>query len=187
MKIHEIVWNRKIKDFRGINRKLSLSLLAGLFVLYSVHLVFAGKLFALDEKIRIKEFNLEDGVAIGGYDPVSYFTVNRAVKGDSKITFTYNGVTYYFSSRKNRDLFQKNSEKYEPMYGGWCAYAMGADGSKVEVDPGTFKILDGKLYLFYNYYFSNTLPAWNRDEARLKANADRYWNGYIKAEINPGS
>ncbi|HZE82850.1 MAG TPA: YHS domain protein, partial [Puia sp.] len=64
---------------------------------------------------------------------------------------------------------------YEPQYGGWCAYAMGKDGSKVEVDPGTFKIVNGKLFLFYNRFFNNTLKTWNKDEDHLHKNADNNW------------
>ena len=57
---------------------------------------------------------------------------------------------------------------------------MGANGEKVEIDPSTFKILDGKLYLFYNAYFNNTLKSWNKDEKNLKDKADRNWSNLIK-------
>jgi len=46
-------------------------------------------------------------------------------------------------------------------------------GKKVEVDPETFKIVDGKLYLFYNSLFNNTLPKWNKAEMDLKIKADK--------------
>jgi hypothetical protein len=52
---------------------------------------------------------------------------------------------------------------------------MGNDGTKVEVDPETFKILNGKLYVFYNKFFTNTLKSWNKDEVRLHKNADDNW------------
>ncbi len=42
---------------------------------------------------------------------------------------------------------------------------MGAAGEKVEVDPETFKVKDGKLFLFYHTFISNTLTKWNKDEA----------------------
>jgi len=125
---------------------------------------------------RIKTFNVEKGVAIQGYDPVAYFTQHKAVKGNSQIAADADGVKYYFSSTANRDLFLKNYTAYEPQYGGWCAYAMGATGSKVEIDPETYKILDGKLYLFYHSWTNNTLPKWNKDERTLKPQADKNWN-----------
>lgn len=129
---------------------------------------------------RTKEFNLEKGLAIQGYDPVAYFTQNKAVKGNSKLAALAEGVTYYFSSAANKDLFVKNYSMYEPQYGGWCAYAMGATNEKVEIDPETFKILNGKLYLFYHSWVNNTLNKWNKDEANLKAKADKNWMGIFR-------
>ncbi len=117
----------------------------------------------------------KSGLAIEGYDPVTYFTAGKALEGKKDITAFDAGVTYYFASAKNRDLFKADPAKYTPQYGGWCAYAMGASGKKVEVDPETFKVLNGKLYLFYNKYFNNTLKTWNKDEPGLKKKADANW------------
>lgn len=125
--------------------------------------------------IRTKEFNLEKGVAIQGYDPVAYFTQNKAVKGSKQIAAIADGVTYYFSTVANKELFVKAYKKYEPQYGGWCAYAMGASNDKVEIDPETFKIVNGKLYLFYHSWVNNTLNKWNKDETNLKTTADKNW------------
>lgn len=125
--------------------------------------------------IRKKHFNLENNVAIQGYDPVAYFNQGKAVKGHKELALVVEGVTYYFSSPANKELFRKSPASYEPQYGGWCAYAMGAKAEKVSVDPGTFKIINNKLYLFYNQFFNNTLKSWNKDEANLKSQADRNW------------
>jgi YHS domain-containing protein len=128
---------------------------------------------------RVANFNLENKTAIQGYDPVAYFTQKKAVKGKSAIAATYEGVVYNFSSQANKDLFLKNPSGYEPQYGGWCAFAMGDYGKKVEINPETFKIMDGKLYLFYNAYFNNTLKSWNKDEVNLKKKADANWKKII--------
>jgi len=135
--------------------------------------------FAQSAAKRTKEFNLEKGLALQGYDPVAYFTQKKAVKGKSSIASTFEGVTYYFSLQTNKELFTKNPTNYEPQYGGWCAYAMGANGEKVEVDPETFKIVNGKLFLFYNAYFNNTLKSWNKDEVNLNRKADANWKKFI--------
>lgn len=125
---------------------------------------------------RKKEFNTEkNALALNGYDPVAYFKQSKAVEGNKSFALVYEGVSYYFSSQQNKELFKANPTHYEPQYGGWCAYAMGAKGEKVEVDPETFKITNDKLYLFYNKYFNNTLKSWNKDEASLKAKADANW------------
>ena len=126
--------------------------------------------------LRKKQFNLAEGVAISGYDPVAYFSPGKAVKGSKENAVAYEGVTYYFSTAANKEEFKKNPAKYEPQYGGWCSYAMGAKGEKVEIDPKTFKIVDGKLNLFYNKFFNNTLTDWNKDETNLKKKADASWS-----------
>ncbi|MBK9794309.1 MAG: YHS domain protein [Sphingobacteriales bacterium] len=141
-------------------------------------LVFAFLTVAVNAQtsgLRTKHFNIEKSVAIKGYDPVAYFIQNKAVKGNKNLAVSIDGVIYYCSSQTNKDLLVKTPSKYEPQYGGWCAYAMGAKGTKVEIDPETFKILDGKLYLFYNKGFTNTLPLWNKDESNLKTKADSNW------------
>ena len=125
--------------------------------------------------LRSAQFNVEKGLALQGYDPVAYFTQNKAVKGKKELAVAAEGVTYYFSSPEDKELFKKDYKKYEPQYGGWCAYAMGASGEKVEIDPETFKIVAGKLYLFYHSWTNNTLNKWNKDEASLKSKADVSW------------
>lgn len=122
-------------------------------------------------------------LAIEGYDPVSYFTKHRAVKGQSSIVATHNGVNYQFESQANKTAFLASPAGYEPQYGGWCAYAMGATGEKVEVDPETFKIVDGRLYLFYNKFFNNTLKSWNKDEIALMKKADLNWAKLYSAKV----
>lgn len=124
--------------------------------------------------LRQRNTNLTKNVAIEGYDPVSYFK-GKPVKGENGIAYIYDGIMYHFANAANLETFKQNPAGYEPQYGGWCAYAMGAKGEKVEVDPETYKIASGKLYLFYNKYLTNTLKSWNKDEAGLKTKADANW------------
>ena len=140
-------------------------------ILFILAVLFTISSFSKNDAKRLTHFNLENKIAIQGYDPVAYFK-GKPSKGKKEISTTFEGVIYYFSSVTNRDAFIKNPTSYEPQYGGWCAYAMGSSGDKVEIDPETFKILDEKLYLFYNTFFNNTLKSWNKEEANLKAKAD---------------
>ena len=143
----------------------------------------ASNIFAQDlsKEKRIQEYNLEsDRVAIQGFDPVAYFTANKAVEGKKEHSYTHKGVTYHFSSAKNLNAFKANPDQYEPQYGGWCAYALGATGKKVAIDPETFKLVDGKLYLFYNQFFNNTKKDWDKDEKHLKSQADANWKKIIR-------
>lgn len=124
--------------------------------------------------------NLDKNIALDSYDLLSYFTMDKPLKGKKEFQFKYNGAQYYFSSEENRAAFENNPKAYEVVYGGWCAYAMGKNGEKVAIDPLTYKIIDGKLYLFYNKYFTNTLEKWNNDEIQLKDKADKNWLEIIK-------
>ncbi len=130
--------------------------------------------------LRSKQYNIENGLAIKGYDPLAYFNQNKAIEGNKSIRATVEGLTYYFVTPSNKDLFLKDFKKYEPQYGGWCAYAMGSSGEKVERDPETFKINNGKLYLFYHSWVNNTLTKWNEDEKTLKNKADSNWQKLIQ-------
>jgi YHS domain-containing protein len=129
---------------------------------------------AQSEDARKANFNIKKNIAIEGYDPVSYFE-NKPAEGQSKWAFTYKGVTYQFINLTNQNKFKSNPEQYEPAFGGWCAYAMGESGEKVKIDPETFKIIDGRLYLFYNFWGNNTLKEWNQSEKTLKAKAESNW------------
>jgi YHS domain-containing protein len=147
-----------------------------LSVIFSVQV-----LVAQSEDARKKNFNVKKNVAIDGYDPVSYFD-GKPTEGESKWSYVYKGVGYQFSTAANLTKFKTNPDKYEPAYGGWCAYAMGESGEKVKIDPETFKIIEGKLYLFYNYWGNNTLTTWSKNEKTLKTKADQSWKKFL-----PGS
>jgi YHS domain-containing protein len=122
-----------------------------------------------------KNYNLDsNGLALQGYDPVSYFDAGRAAKGKPEFTAGVNGATYRFATHANRQKFLADPAKYEPAYGGWCATAM-AEGKKVEIDPGNFKVTDGRLFLFYKSLLADARKAWNKDEAGLRAKADANW------------
>lgn len=142
-------------------------------------LLLSSNLIAQNSNLRVQQFNLENGVAISGYDPTSYFA-GKPLKGNKQIAVKFEGVTYWFASKANAETFKAAPVKFEPAYGGWCAYAMGARGEKVEIDPETYKIIDGKNHLFYNKLFNNTLPDWNKDQANLKKKADASWSAIFK-------
>ena len=126
------------------------------------------------EASRVKHFNVKKAVAIEGYDPVSYFN-RKPEQGKPEYAFTYKGIMYRFANQQNLNKFKAAPDGFEPAYGGWCAYAMGVTGEKVKVDPLTYKIVDNRLFLFYNFKGTNTLTDWNKDEKQLKASADQYW------------
>ena len=87
--------------------------------------------------------------AINGYDPVTYFTEDKALKGNEENSFVWNDAEWHFQSEKNKILFSNNPEKYAPEYGGYCSFAV-SKGFTANIDPSSFEIIEGKLYLFGN-------------------------------------
>jgi YHS domain-containing protein len=149
-----------------------------IFLVFAVLLSITSVLFAQSEDVRKKNFNIKKNIVLEGYDPVSYFD-HQPQEGKADIYTMYKGITYRFATPANLNKFKTNPEKYEPAYGGWCAYAMGASGEKVRIDPETYKILDGKLYVFYNFWGNNTLTDWNKNEKQLMMKGDRNWKALV--------
>lgn len=129
-----------------------------------------------DEASRRRNFNTENGIAMREFDPVSYFNGSRPLKGTSKFYHHHQGITYYFANQKNLDEFKKSPDKYEPAYGGWCAYTVAQNGERVKINPVSYKIIGGKLHLFYNFNSDNRFLKWNKgDEKKLRLAANRNW------------
>ncbi len=95
----------------------------------------------------VRDVNVDStGLALHGYDPVAYFTQGKAAKGDFQITAEHDAATYRFVTEQNREKFIANPARYEPQFGGYCAYGV-AVGGKFTAYPTVWKIVDGKLYL----------------------------------------
>src|SRR5277367_3420496 len=96
------------------------------------------------------QVNLDgNGVALRGYDPVAYFDGGKPTHGVAEIFTSYGGARYLFSSEAHRTAFLQDPKKYIPQFGGFCAVGT-AEGEKVDVDPQTGKVINGKLYLNFN-------------------------------------
>lgn len=121
------------------------------------------------------QWNLaKDKLAIQGYDPVAYFQ-GSAKKGSSTFATQHAGATYHFVNAANRDAFTANPSKYEPAYGGWCAWAV-KDGDKVEIDPKKFIVKNDRLFLFYNGFWGDTKAKWEKlDHADQVLQGDAQW------------
>ncbi|MEE9406719.1 MAG: YHS domain-containing (seleno)protein [Polaribacter sp.] len=123
-----------------------------------------------------QEYNLENGYIANGFDVVSYFTNKKPLKGNKKFQTTFNEVKLKFSSDKNLQLFIENPKKYMPQCGGFCAYAIATRNERKEIDAESYEIRDGKLYLFYNKWFSNKLESWlEENPSKLQKEAAENW------------
>ncbi len=123
--------------------------------------------------------NAKKNLFLEGYDIVSYFE-DGPVKGSEDFEYGYQGATFRFKSKKNLESFMTDPQKYLPAYGGYCAYAIAVSGKKVKVDPETFEIRQGRLFLFYNFGKNNTLESWSKENPEvLIPKADKNWSKVI--------
>ncbi len=117
-------------------------------------------------------------LALGGYDPVAYFTNGQPVEGSDEHELSWNGATWRFSSAENQARFQADPEAHAPQYGGYCAWAI-SQGKTASADPSRWKIVDGKLYLNYNGAIQER---WEKDIPGFIAAADENWPGILTDE-----
>lgn len=156
-----------------MNRRKALILGASAFVAMALPVVGATPLTvsrALAAQAEIYT-GLVKGVAVGGYDPVTYFSVGEPVEGSADLTHIYKGAEWRFSTPENRDTFAANPERYAPQYGGHCAWAL-AQGYLAKGDPKHWRIVDGQLYLNYNRRIHRR---WERDIPGFIASGDDNW------------
>jgi YHS domain-containing protein len=127
-----------------------------------------------------------NGLAIGGYDVVSYFKDFKASKGDAKFATNYNNVTYYFTSQAHKDDFKAKPEQFLPQCNGVCAWGVAEKASKFPINPESFKVIDNKLYLFYDGAFQgqrlDTKELWIKDEKTFLQKLPAKWEEVKKAK-----
>ena len=107
-----------------------------------------------------------------GHDVVSYFTVGRHQMGSPAHRSVHKGVTFRFASAENKRLFDASPGKYLPQYGGYCANGI-VYGIPWGGDADTWRIIDGKLYIFGG---AGSRDAFMVDPAKNLALAEKYWN-----------
>jgi hypothetical protein len=134
-------------------------------------LALIGPALAVDEQNVSKGATLAGpGLAAHGYDVVSFHGGLPAV-GSDKFVVAHDGATYRFSSQANLDTFKANPAKYEPAFGGYCAFGA-ALGKKFDGDPRYYKVVDGKLYLNLN---GDIQAKWNEDIPGNLKKANANW------------
>jgi hypothetical protein len=130
-------------------------------------LLWAGPALAASSVNR----SLFGGVALKGYDPVAYFVQGQPVKGRKEFVFRWSDATWKFSSVEHRDLFARDPAAYAPQFGGYCAWAV-SQGYTADIDPASWKIVSGKLYLNYD---PEVQARWAQDIPGFIARAEKNW------------
>jgi YHS domain-containing protein len=118
-------------------------------------------------------------VAIKGYDPVSYFTQNKAVQGSAEFSHRWLGAEWHFASAENRDLFKADPVKYAPQYGGYCADGVSFGTITTNIDPKAWRIIDGKLYLSYD---PGTAESFEKNPTKV-VDSKKHWSEVEQALV----
>ena len=133
--------------------------------------VLAGPQINTATGVVMVDGNPAPGLAVHGFDVVAYFKDKKPVQGDAKFALVHNDATYRFASNANLNVFKANPAKYEPAYGGYCAYGVSV-GAKFDGDPRYWKIVNGKLYLNLD---AGIQEAWLKDVPGAIKKADKNW------------
>ncbi len=141
--------------------------------LLSLSLLFLSLNLAAQDSRNVSKYNLSNGVGLKGYDPVAVFPEggSAAKKGQTSISLIHEGVIYNFATEGNRTLFLADPAKFEPTYGGWCAFAM-ASGSQVDIQPQIFTVNGRRAHYFVSTRAKNNF---DRDLKSYEAKADSFW------------
>ena len=86
-------------------------------------------------------------LALGGYDPVAYFTLGKPTLGQPAFETVFDGTRYRFASAEHRDRFVADPDRYAPQFAGACTGGVSA-GMKIEANPENFLIVEGRLFVF---------------------------------------
>jgi YHS domain-containing protein len=118
------------------------------------------------------------GVALQGYDPVAFFTDHQPVKGEAQWQSAHKGAIYYFASAEHKAIFDREPARYEPQFGGYCAFGV-TKGHAAPIRVDAFQIVDGRLLLQYN---KGVRDKFNQDKAGNLKMADAQWPAVIDQE-----
>lgn len=111
------------------------------------------------------------GMAVGGYDPLSYFLAAKAEAGDERFQYLWHGVTWQFTSEANLLAFKRTPSVYAPRYAGYDPYAI-SNGILSQGLPSIWLIEGGKLYLFHNQV---NKYLWSENRKKLNQKIEENW------------
>jgi YHS domain-containing protein len=122
--------------------------------------------------VNAVEMPPSERVMLKGADVVAYFTEGAYRQGIAEHQSTFEGVSFWFASAAHKAKFEQSPQRYLPQYGGYCANGI-AYGIPWGGDPDTWKITDGKLYIFGG---QASQDGWELDEPANLALAEKYWS-----------
>jgi len=134
------------------------------------------------EASRTSHNLLGESVGLAAYDPVAYFPEGggKPARGLISISAEHEGVRYRFATEAHKAAFLKNPAKYVPAFGGWCTWAVAELGNRVDVDPESYVVKNGRLLVFYRDPALDTRAKFLENPDVLLAKAEANWPALAK-------
>jgi hypothetical protein len=143
----------------------------------AANLAFLPPVLGVTEVFAVDELS---GVALYGFDPVSYFLGEGPKPGLAEHEVIWSGVAWRFASRPNREAFLRDPEAYAPRFGGYDATAV-AKGLTVRANPWLSVVRADGLYLFRSDHGRARFVA----DERIAEQAEERWANLKSALVQP--
>jgi hypothetical protein len=115
--------------------------------------------------------NANTGLALSGFDPVSYFADGKPMFGRPELELRNNGAIWRFRNEGDRAAFADHPEAYTPAFDGYDPVAV-AHGKSVAGHPLFWTVSGERLYLFYS---EEARSEFLGDPGGVIARANRKW------------
>lgn len=145
------------------------------FITFAATLPALAALGALPARAAAPEVFQSMGIALGGTDPVAYFTDKKPVAGSLMHALHWHGAKWAFASAANLRAFEADPMRFAPRFGGYCAYAA-SKGYLADTIPEAWTVYEDRLYLNASL---RARELWLRDIPGHIRSAEGNWPGIL--------
>ena len=143
----------------------------------------ADPLAALPPVLGATEIFVSDelsGLALRGFDPVSYHLGSTPRPGQAGFEHIWSGVVWRFANEANRDAFEREPAAYAPRLGGYDA-TRAAEGTLLAADPSHFVLRAARLYVFRDQHARTRFIA----DPSIETRAEERWPELTRNLVRP--
>lgn len=122
----------------------------------------------------------QTGIAMGGYDPISFFLRGRGGHGSKNYEYFWQGAIWRFENEGNLTAFRDSPLTYAPQFGGFDALKL-SQNIKVTPDPQFGDVYENRLYLFHS---QENFDEWLPKKAKVVKAAQNNWIKLYSFDLN---
>ena len=121
----------------------------------------------------------KNGVALKGYDIISYHDLDTPQPGLKEFEAELCGVIYRFSSKAHLEKFETHPFRYKLELGGWNPFSL-AFQAFTDIDPTIFAFHDERLVFFIN----KTTRDRFLETPHIRDRAMKFWISTLNPKVN---